>query len=366
MYYSIVFVVFFPDVQGKNELPFDIEIIPHDRNFLCVFDFDSVSRGMRVSNRLNSSLSSQKSDQWELSHPGENTYSMTPNTLEYIKTDCPLVATLVSLVCSDDFDGVFIEDNLSEGHFGSSLSMSDPESSLRGRSPSAMSLVDIRSYRYEKLTYQYPHLKRRLLNYFIPLAITEDQEILKGDDPILKLLASNTMERFKSSVLSLHESTEFRIMLTGFLDKLFALRKWADILNIIHTVPVTVVQSDTNLKSFHDFALCCSIHANCNGGDVNLDQSKSMEVATLISGIYCTQTQAHLIFTVYRKLHIDSNMELFEMCLNKKDLNDSLREAVEQKFDEVKIFYRVNIKRIYFNKSIYSRCLLDLPQVISY
>ena len=334
----------FSDVHGKNELPFDIEVVPYNKVFLCVFDFESITRGMKLnSSRLNSSLSSQKSDQGELNSSRDLTYNMTPNTLDYIKADCPLVATLVSLVCSDDFDEVFIEDNLNEGHFASSLSVSDPDSILnRSRSPSAMSLVDIRSYRYEKLTNEYPYVKRHLLNYFIPLAATEDHEILKGDDPILKLLTSSMMDRFKSSVLSLHESSEFRALLSGLLNELFSMKKWTEVISIIHSVPVTVVQSDPNLLSLHDFVLCCSVHKKCNAADGNLDQAKSKEVTTLIHGIYCTQTQAHEILTVHRKLRIDNNIELFEMCLNKKDLTSPLRAAVEQKFQEIKVFYRVS------------------------
>ena len=320
--------------------------MPYNKEFLCVFDFESVSRAMKVSNRLNSSVTSQKSDQGSLNQSGDLTYNMTPNTLEYIKSDCPLVATLVSLVCSDEFEEVFIEDNMNEGHFGQSLSVSDPDSSLRSRSPSAMSLVDIRSYRYEKLTYEYPYLKRHLLNYFIPLAVTEDSDILKGDDPILKLLTSNMMERFKSSVLSLHESNEFQTLLTGLLNELFSMRKWADVLNVINSVPVMIIQGNPNLQSLHDFALCCSVHTKCSSVDRSLEHSKSKEVATLIHGIYCTQTQARVILTVYRKLQIDNNIELFEMCPNKKDLNNLLREAVEQKFQEVKVFYRVSVFKI--------------------
>lgn len=331
------------NLHGKNELPFDIEVVPYNKDFLCVFDFESINRGMKIcSSRLNSSLTSQKSDQGEINDSRDMTYNMTPNTLDYIKADCPLVATLVSLVCSDDFDEVFIEDNLNEGHFGSSLSVSDPDSILnRSRSPSAMSLVDIRSYRYEKLTNEYPYLKRHLLNYFIPLAATEDHEILKGDDPILKLLTSSMMDRFKSSVLSLHESNEFRTLLSGLLNELFSMRKWTEVLNIIHTIPVTIIQGDPNFQNLYDFVLCCSVHKKCNSADRSLNIAKSKEVTTLIHGIQCTQTQAHEILTVYKKLQIDNNIELFEMCLNKRDLNYSLRETVEQKFQEVKVFYRI-------------------------
>ena len=299
---------------------------------------------MKVHSSLNSSLTSQKSDPGETTlHSKELTYNMTPNTLDYIKADCPLVATLVSLVCSDDFDDVCIEEDLNEGHFGS-LSVSDPDSILnRSRSPSAMSVVDIKSYRYEKLTYEYPFFKRHLLNYFVPLAATEDHDILKGDDPILKLLISDMMERFKSSILSLHESCEFRDLLSGLLNELFLLRKWTEILNIIHSIPVTIVCHNANLLSLHDFVLCCSIHKKCNIVNECLTGTKSNDVTTLIHGILCSNTQARVILTVYKKLLIDNNIELFEMCLNQKDLNDSLREAVEQKFQEIKVFYRVSI-----------------------
>ena len=341
--YSLV-LLFLVDVHGRSELPFDIEVVPHNKDFLCVFDFESMSTGMKVHSSLNSSVTSQKSDIGDSFHHSRDlTYNMTPNTLDYIKADCPLVATLVSLVCSDDFDDVCIEADMNEGHFGQSLSVSDPDSILnRSRSPSAMSVVDIKSYRYEKLTYDFPFFKRHLLNYVIPLAATEDHDILKGDDPILKLLTSEMMERFKSSILSLHESNEFRILVSGLLNELFALRKWTEICNIIHSIPVTVVRNNANLQSLHDFVLCCSVHKKCSSVDGSLKGTKSNEVTTLIHGIYCIHTQAHVILTVYKKLHIDNNIEIFGMCLNHKELNDSLRETIQKKFQEIKVFYRVS------------------------
>ena len=281
-----------------------------------------------------------------------DTYSLTPNTLEYIKSDCPLVATLVSLMCSDDLEDVFndIDDQI-EDSIQASGSHSSLEASVnRSRAASSMSMLDIRSYRYEKLT-QYPTLKGHLLNYIIPLAATENSDLLKGDDPILKLLTSDIIERFKTNMLSLHESRNFRRLLSELLNELFTLRKWKEILQIIDSIPVNVVRRQTSLSVLHDFVVCCLVHTQCTAAEdnVTLTKERSEDVTTLLHRILSDDLQAREVLSVHKKLQIDHTLDLFSMCLNKTNLNKGMEETLQKKFKQLKVFHRVSINASFQN-----------------
>lgn len=326
----------------------DVEVVHHSKDFMCVFDFESMSHTQHTS------CGEVKSKPGETTlDDSDITYNLTPNTLEYIKSDCPLVATLVSLMCSDDMEENLIDDAFEESHFNASGSYSSFESSQqsllqvsfnRSRTSSSMSTLDLKSYRYEKLTNEYPALKRHLLNYIVPLAATEDPDILKGDDPILKLLTHDIVEMFKSNMLSLHESLGFRVLLTGLLNELFNLRKWKEVLQVIDCIPITVFRNQPSLCNLHDFVVCCFIHKQCSIGEDKgtLSKEKSEEVTILLNRILSGDGQAREILTVHHKLQIDHNIDLFRLCLGRNDISESLKEAVQQKFRQIKVFHRVS------------------------
>lgn len=317
---------------------------PVCKDFMVTFNFESLKPALSLqkchaaddkSNTLDTSLS--------------DTYSLTPNTLEYIKSDCPLVATLVSLMCSDDLEETLSVSSyeILDDTFHGSGSLTSMDVSLnksnRSRASSSMSMLDIKSYRYEKLT-QYPTLKRHLLNYIIPLAATENSDLLKGDDPILKLLTSDIIERFKTNMLSLHESKNFRRLLTALLNELFQLRKWREILQVIDSIPVNVVKRQTSLCVLHDFVVCCLVHTQCTLADdtTTLNKEKSEDVMTLLYRILSADLQAREVLSVHQKLQIDHTLDLFSLCLNKKNLSTNMIEALKQKFKQVQVFHRVS------------------------
>lgn len=336
------------EVGKDGKLQVDIDVIPHCKEFLCIFNFDSINHAQQ----MQSSIGELKSKSGNITlNDSDTTYKLVPNTLEYIKSDSPLVATLVSLMCSDDMEENLILADVAfdDDHFDTSESEESFENSLqasfkRSRTVSSMSMLDLKSYRYQKLSNEYPALKRHLLNYIVPLAATEDPDILKGDDPILKLLTSDIIERFKTNMLTLHESLEFRILLTGLLDELFDLRKWREILHVIDCIPVTVFRQQTNLCSLHDFVVCCLIHKLCSIADdkLTLTKDKSENVMVLLHRMLSADGQAREILAVYHKLQIDHNIDLFQMCLSRCDLGKCMKEAVGQKFKQIKMLYRVS------------------------
>ncbi|KAL4238418.1 hypothetical protein ACF0H5_003126 [Mactra antiquata] len=331
----------------------EIEVIPHCKDFMCVFNFDSVTQALKL--HSHHGVESKNSHSRESTLSDSITYSLTPNTLEYIKSDCPLIATLVSLMCSDEMDDNLIDSAFDDSHFNHKESLDE---SIRSRTSSSMSMLDLRSYRYDKLTNDYPTLKRHLLNYIVPLAATEDPDILKGDDPILKLLTHDIVERYKTNILSLHESDGFQILLTGLVNELFSLRKWKEINQVIDCIPVTTVRHQTSLCNLHDFAVCCLIHKFCNASDDQgkLSKASSEEVTTLLLKLFSADGQAREVLTVSHKLFIEHNLDLFQHCLNRGIRNKALQESMQQKYKQIKVYYRITecAKNLQFKLSLQS------------
>ncbi|XP_052767439.1 zinc finger FYVE domain-containing protein 26-like isoform X2 [Mya arenaria] len=334
------------ETKSKRESGFSIEVdvFPVQKAFMVAFEFSSILHAEKIKkvDEKIKSLDSEASDT-------ELTYSLTPNTLEYIKSDCSLVATLVSLMCSDNIDES-LDDAFDDSYFDVSGSMSSLESSLqqnlnlkRSRAASSMSSLDIRSYRYEKLSYEYPTLKRHLLNYIVPLVATEDPEILKGDDPILKMLTSDIIERYKTNILSLHESKNLRALLTDLFNELFKLRKWTEIIRIIDSIPVNLVRKQTSLTCLHDFVICCALHKICNvpNDQVPLKEENSKEVMTLLHRMKSPDRMAHEVLSVHEKLCIEHDLDLFTLCLSRRDMNNTMSTAMQTRYKQIKVYYRI-------------------------
>lgn len=270
-------------------------------------------------------------------------YQLTPQTLEYIKDESPLVATLVSLVCMDELDD--IEEHLNVDYF---------TGSLRSRSSSEMSLVDIKSYRYQKLTRDYPILKGHILSFVIPVAGAEDPEILGSADPILKFISNNISDRVKVCMLNLHTSKEYQSVFMKFLEDLMKEGKWWNVISLLESIPIMVARQQPDLCVLHDFALTCCV------ADL-VKESQSLvrtQVNKLVSCLYKFLDKEffiHLLLSVYKKLPLEECCELFDLAYYIQP-HESLSIAVKDKILELKMFLRVSSKKCMWNfeKSIFS------------
>ena len=270
-------------------------------------------------------------------------YQLTPQTLEYIKDESPLVATLVSLVCMDELDD--IEEHLNVDYF---------TGSLRSRSSSEMSLVDIKSYRYQKLTRDYPILKGHILSFVIPVAGAEDPEILGSADPILKFISNNISDRVKVCMLNLHTSKEYQSVFMKFLEDLMKEGKWWNVISLLESIPIMVARQQPDLCVLHDFALTCCV--------TDLVKETKPLVRTQVNKLVCSLYKfldkeffIHLLLSVYKKLPLEECCELFDLAYYIQP-HESLSIAVKDKILELKMFLRVSSKKCMWNfeKSIFS------------
>lgn len=258
-------------------------------------------------------------------------HSLTPATLEYVKSECPLVATLVSLVCDDELDD--IDPQFAEDHFSG-------DENLRGRAPSEISLVDIRSYRYQKLTDSYPSLKQHLLNYIVPIAGSQDEEIIKSRDPVLKLITSSISDKLKACMLCLHCSQPFQDVVKSVLNSLITGSKWLKILEILHSFPSTVIQNDPKYAALTEISLECIIFHR-----LSQSPSPSKLVADEICSALkrfndCTKA-CHILLSIYKKLPLDVVQDLFHSFDN-VDIDNQLKETVATKLKEINVYIRVS------------------------
>lgn len=342
------------DVTGRKELPFQTGVTSYNTDFMVAFDFSVLqdqAQKVKAHRRITSlpknlSLASDRSRSFSNpKRPSTPSYQLTPVTLDYIKAECPLVATLVSLVCSDDVDLDDIEEHLELDHFNDS-------NRLRGRTASEMSLMDIRSYRYQKLTDEYPTLKRHLLNYVIPIAGAEDPQILKGRDSLLKLITSNFSEKVKACMLNLHGNWQFQTVLASILNDLVVDRKWSEILLVLDSLPVTQLRDSSFFCALHDFSLKCLVQSSFSSTKVAMatesttpvtvvTRQKASVVVDHLHRFLCPVTMTRLLLVVYRKLPMDHGIELFQMCQH-FDMTEQMMVAVGVKLAELTMFNRVS------------------------
>ena len=134
-------------MSGGRELPFTVKIDTHSSEFGFVFETSMIPTGLHTHRRISSLPKNFECSTDSFLQSCESgfvvekpAYQLTPVTLDYVKNDSSLVATLVSLVCADELDD--IDQQLEDDHF-----LSESEKS-RSISLSDISLVDIRSYRY--------------------------------------------------------------------------------------------------------------------------------------------------------------------------------------------------------------------------
>ncbi|CAG5123693.1 unnamed protein product, partial [Candidula unifasciata] len=207
--------------------------------------------------RLSSSVD-RSGQGWSLELPS---YKLTPVTLDYVKQNSLLVATMVSLVCSDNLDN--IEQHFTADHFNMSESVPDSGNLNRmypavvGSHQSDINLVDIRSYRYHRLTDDYPILQRHLLHYILPLAGADNPELLTSSEPILKFVTNEIDSQVKLCMFSLPSSDQFQCVIQDMANRLLEEHKWLEVFNIIRSLPETVVVERLYLQVLHDFVLSC-------------------------------------------------------------------------------------------------------------
>ncbi|XP_069118425.1 uncharacterized protein [Argopecten irradians] len=332
------------DMSGRKELPFQMGVTSYKTNFMVAFDFSVLQdqsqkvKGHRRITSLPKNLSLSIDKSRSLSNPKSPvapSYQLTPVTLDYIKTECPLVATLVSLVCSDDLDD--IEDHMEMDYFTKS-------ESLRDRSQSEMSLMDIRSYRYQKLTDEYPTLKRHLLNYVIPIAGAEDPEILRGRDSLLKLITSNFSEKVKACMLNLPGNWQFQSVVISILNDLLLDRKWSEILLVLKSLPPPLLRETHSFCSLYDFSLTCLIntvfHKTKNKDVAMVTRQEADTVMNYLSRFLCPVTMTRLLMSIYRKLPMDHNMELFQMCHHSL-MSQQIIGVIQNKLKELNMYNRI-------------------------
>lgn len=321
---------------SDQELPF--QVFPETSNTKFLYIFDATQLQKQLSEKAERSNTVSCNQEMDLKYSRSSSkiesdlpaFKLTSNALEYIKTESPFVATLVSLVCNDDLDNNddhFSEDNLDEEE--------DEENSWmkKNRSSLEMSLVDIKSFRYQKLSVDYPVLKQHILQNIIPLAQVEHPEIILGEEALLKFMSFEIPSDIKISILSLYDSKKFLSMVSRLLNKSVHAKKWEHALNVIDSLPVTMKQENGEFLALQDFVLCCLAKKSCEKQDKRLE--------SYVKKIRNSELQARTVLNVITGLPLKSGIELLELCLS-KELTPRLSDALRNKLKQQKIFFKIS------------------------
>ncbi|GFR95860.1 zinc finger FYVE domain-containing protein 26-like, partial [Elysia marginata] len=280
---------------------------------------------------------------WSVAQP---VYNLTPVTLEYVKQDSLLVATMVSLVCADNLDN--IEQQFTDDHFQltesnsttASQSLSLARSYSTGlplpHSSSDISLVDIRSYRYHRLMDDYPILMRHLLHYILPLASANNPQLLEGRDPILKFVTNEIDDQVKLCMFSLPGSRQFQGVVHNMANCLLEERKWLELLHILHTLPCQVVAEKLCLQTLQDHVLTCWALTEVK------QPGFAPKIGDKLRCYFNPSLQARTVLSISSALSKDLCLDLLELCLNKLQKNAVIRKAVAARFEEVQIHAKIS------------------------
>ncbi|GFO26040.1 Zinc finger fyve domain-containing protein 26 [Plakobranchus ocellatus] len=393
------------DISGRNELPFKINIDFFDNTYSVAFNMSQVksegssihlhtagsqsrtlfinsvqpkaqvsARSSAVSLRPPSSASnatsttltefSGGSPSWSLEQP---VYNLTPVTLEYVKQDSLLVATMVSLVCADNLDN--IDQQFTDDHFNLTDSNSTMSKSTNlahsystklpmPHSSSDISLVDIRSYRYHRLTDDYPVLMRHLLHYILPLASADNPQLLEGRDPILKFVTNEIDDQVKLCMFSLPGSRQFLGVVHNIANSLLEERKWLELLNILHSLPHQVMLQQLGLQALHDHVLSSWALSEVK------KPGYAPKIGDQLRKFYNSDLQARTVLSVSTALSKDLCLDLLDLCLTKLNKDSVVRAAVATKNEEVQIHAKIaeNAKALRLKLSIKDTFMSSMSQ----
>lgn len=252
-----------------------------------------------------------------------------------------LVATLVTLLCSDELDDIEVQ--FTAEHFQNA-------NYPRHRTSSDISVVDIRSYRYHCLVDDFPILQRHLLAYIIPLAGADNPEISHSGEPILKFVTNVIDEDVKLCLFSLHNSLQFLNMLHSMAVRLSHLHKWKAMIPVMRSIPESVVTLYPHLQLLHDFVVSCWVRESSlvqkpEPGTVQPSFSSVNEEAKFLYYLrkfYSSETQARMVLSVCDGLPVDIGMDLLNLCLS-QPVHSQLWSAVADKHQYLSMYSRVSM-----------------------
>lgn len=268
---------------------------------------------------------------------------LTPVTLDYVRETSGLVATLLTLLCSDELDD--IETQFTDNYFQANSPLP------RHRASSDISVVDIRSYRYHRLVDDFPILQRHLLTYIIPLAGADNPEISHSGEPILKFVTNIIDEDVKMCLFSLHDSFQFLDVLHKMVCRLMAKRQWQALVPVLRSIPEVVISTYPHLQLLHDFIISCWVKefsaalpkakSSVAFGISKLNSSaRDVNLLYQLRGMYCLDAQARVVVSVCEGLPVDWGLDLLELCLS-QSIQPGLHAAVKAKHHYLSVYHQV-------------------------
>ena len=264
------------------------------------------------------------------------TFNLTPVTLDYLKVKFQLVATLMSIICSDEMDD--IEYQMEEDYF------EDPEDQdFYQKASTESGQLDIRSYRYRSIKENYPVLGSHLLDHVIPLLEAKDPEFGKSPDIILKAMTSSLDLDTRSCVLSLPQSNTYQQTLKEIFISLWHSEKYVDILNLMNHIPAENMLHTCDWLKLKDHVAFQYVTSDSYNIDLYDMKKYLLDISDPV-------TQANAIFGSLVKLDVDLCLYLLKYSVRRPDVTGPLKEAIKEKLAKVETYQRVG------GKSVLSHC----------
>ena len=320
-------MIFFPG--DKN--PVTIQEQNHSRMFGYTFQFNSFrtchcditgNLGENVPVRLSRTLSRSISQLRQTSRPENALFHLTPLTLNYLKEKDILVATLAS--CVSDIHSPL--ENISEEQTQGNICDTDDCDILK-------------KYRGQQLRESYPVLARHIAKQSVPLQAAKNPSLSEADNPVLSLMRYDLEESIRISILSSPQNASYISSVQVSLYDLVARQHWDQSLQLFRSIPSLALQNHLELAICRDFLLCCAAcpPEESEVSNVEYRWRYLLEISD-------PNVKARAVLGNLTLWDIETVLELLSSCLASDIPCPLLRQAVERRLQEMKVYEKVKHK----------------------
>ncbi len=260
-------------------------------------------------------------------------FALTEVTLNYLKSRSDLMATITSLVSKEDTDDL-------EYDFNGDFFKNTPEASdvlLRSLSQEQ---IDIRKFRLKMLINNFPELLQHMALQVLPMERCRNVDLSQNENQVDALLMSSLTESFRTCLLSSPSHGQYYKMLTEVTRHLLSQMRWAEVLNMLESIPAMTYEHHADLNRLRDFILCCiGLSEDQNQGHVHGPGSTNWPYLLQIQD---PLTRIRAVLGSLKLWSVDVCVDLLQNSSNLNISDSHLQKAVEIKLSEMLVYQRVS------------------------
>lgn len=334
----------------KQKKEVQVVVQPYSMDHVFVFDFEQFSRlqsnatQTAMSHRRSSSLPWTPSEfsavaaptppHYQTEKKSEPLFHLTPASLSYLISRSEFIATLASLVGNVDL--INLQKDLGETSGGDSdgTNLSPTEASDR---------TSIGSYRYEKLSCEFPHIWRHILKQIVPLESFDvlNDQALTPEEQLKKFCNKEHSNQIRKAIMGAPQDNHLHDALLSVVYVLILQRDWLSIARLFQNVPESLLVLHPDLTDLSDFACSCVAHT-C-GVSMDVTDMDSNDLWRHLLLIKDPNTRSRGALGMIQCWPVNVAIELLMACYHDNRPGDEmLKKAVGTKLNHLQVYQMVS------------------------